>query len=132
MLVIITSLILVLNSASYISYASDSGDFFAQYSGSTEASWGYKPNCTFTINKIVDNRFRGRFAASNLGSYSFNEAVEGKAYTSGNSITCIFTVKFYNNRYYSNIVATVNMLEGTCECFCVGSWHMEDFVMIIN
>ena len=129
MLVIITSLILVLNSASYISYASDSGDFFAQYSGSTEASWGYKPNCTFTINKIVDNRFRGRFAASNLGSYSFNEAVEGKAYTSGNSITCIFTVKFYNNRYYSNIVATVNMLEGTCECFCVGSWHMEDFVM---
>ena len=40
MLVIITSLILVLNSASYISYASDSGDFFAQYSGSTTASWG--------------------------------------------------------------------------------------------
>ena len=57
MLVIITSLILVLNSASYISYASDSGDFFAQYSGSTEASWGYKPNCTFTVTKIVNNKF---------------------------------------------------------------------------
>ena len=57
MLVIITSLKLVLNSASYISYASDSGDFFAQYSGSTTASWGYKPNCTFTVNKIVGDKF---------------------------------------------------------------------------
>lgn len=46
-----------LNSASYISYASDSGDFFAQYSGSTEASWGYKLNCTFTVNKIVGDKF---------------------------------------------------------------------------
>lgn len=77
MLVIITSLILVLNSASYISYASDSGDFFAQYSGSTEASWGYKPNCTFTVEKIVDNRFIGEFAALNLGTYSFNEKISG-------------------------------------------------------
>lgn len=33
MLVIITSLILVLNSASYISYASDSGDFLLNTAG---------------------------------------------------------------------------------------------------
>lgn len=77
MLVIITSLILVLNSASYISYASDSGDFFAQYSGSTEASWGYKPNCKFTLNSIKENRFKGEFAADRLGVYSFNENVSG-------------------------------------------------------
>lgn len=25
--------------------------FYAQYSGSTTSDWGYKPNCTFTINK---------------------------------------------------------------------------------
>ena len=26
-------------------------EYYAQCSGSTDASWGYKPNCTFTINK---------------------------------------------------------------------------------
>ena len=26
-------------------------EVLAQYSGSTTASYGYKPNCTFTINK---------------------------------------------------------------------------------
>ena len=30
---------------------------YAQYSGSTTASWGYKPNCTFTVNKIVGDKF---------------------------------------------------------------------------
>ena len=29
--------------------------FYAQYSGSTDASWGYSPYCTFTIDKIVNN-----------------------------------------------------------------------------
>ena len=36
-------------------------DFYAQYSGSTDAGWGYSPYCTFTINKIVGNRFSGPF-----------------------------------------------------------------------
>lgn len=43
--------------------------FYAQYSGSTDASWGYKPYCTFTINKIVGNRFRGTFSAQNMDSF---------------------------------------------------------------
>ncbi len=107
-------------------------DYYVQYSGSTDASWGYHPNCTFTVEKIVDNRFIGEFAALNLGTYSFSEKISGKVYTSNDSFTCSFTVKFYNNRYYSNVVATVYPYEGKCECFCVGSWHMEDFVMIIN
>lgn len=29
--------------------------FYAQYSGSTSASWGYNPYCTFTIDEIVNN-----------------------------------------------------------------------------
>lgn len=45
-------------------------DFYAQYSGSTTASYGYKPNCTFTVNKIVDDKFRGSFSATNLGKYN--------------------------------------------------------------
>lgn len=104
-------------------------DYYVQYSGSTDASWGYHPNCTFTVEKIVDNRFIGEFAALNLGTYSFSEKISGKVYTSNDSFTCSFTVKFYNNRYYSNVVATVYPYEGKCECFCVGSWHLEDFTM---
>lgn len=46
-------------------------EYYAQYSGSTEASWGYKPYCTFTVTKIVNNKFTGRFSAANLGQYSF-------------------------------------------------------------
>lgn len=102
---------------------------YAQYSGSTEASWGYKPYCTFTVNKIVNNKFIGRFSATNLGQYSFDEAVSGNVTFGTNSFSCIFTVRFYNNRYYSNIVATIDKINGTCECFCEGSWHLEDFVM---
>ena len=50
-------------------------EYYAQYSGSTEASWGYKPYCTFTVTKIVNNKFTGRFSAANLGQYSFDKAV---------------------------------------------------------
>lgn len=45
-------------------------DFYVQYSGSTTASCGYNPDCTFTINKIVGNKFRGSFSATNLGKYN--------------------------------------------------------------
>lgn len=102
---------------------------YAQYSGSTEASWGYKPYCTFMVNKIVNNKFVGRFSASNLGQYSFDEAVSGSVTFGTNSFSCTFTVKFYNNRYYTNITATVDKINGTCECICKGSWHWEDFIM---
>lgn len=44
-------------------------EVLAQYSGSTTASYGYKPYCTFTINKIVGNRFRGTFSVQNMDSF---------------------------------------------------------------
>lgn len=47
----------------------DTNNYYAQYSGSTSASWGYNPNCTFTIDKIVGNRFRGTFSAQNMDSF---------------------------------------------------------------
>lgn len=119
----------MISTSAMLCYAQTSENFYAQYSGSTDASWGYKPYCTFTINRIENNVFRGRFSASNLGSYSFDEPVSGKVYFGQNSLTCVFTVNFYNGRYYSNITATIDKLEGTCECFCSGSWHLEDFVM---
>ena len=55
---IIVSVILVLSvmsSAGNMLCYAQTDDFYAQYSGSTDASWGYKPNCTFTINEIVNN-----------------------------------------------------------------------------
>ena len=107
----------------------DDSEYYAQYSGSTDASWGYKPYCTFTITKIVNNKFIGRFSATNLGQYSFDKSVNGSVTFGKNSFTCSFTVKFYNDRYYSNITATVDKIDGTCECFCEGSWHLEDFIM---
>ncbi len=126
-LIVFVMLISNLSNNSIIANAED--NYYAQYSGSTQASWGYNPNCTFTINKIVNGRFSGRFAASNLGSYNFDEAISGTVYTSGDTFTCVFTVHFYNNNYYSNMLITVHPFDGYCDCFCVGSWHMEDFTM---
>ena len=56
-------------------YANDSQ---ITYSGSTTASYGYKPDCTFTIDKIVDNKFRGSFSATNLGAYNVSQKVQTK------------------------------------------------------
>ena len=44
-------------------------EVLAQYSGSTTVSYGYKPYCTFTINKIVGNRFSGTFSSQNMDSF---------------------------------------------------------------
>lgn len=73
-------------------------DELISYSGSTTASWGYTPHCTFTLTNVKNSRFRGIFIASNLGNYSFSENVEGVFYSSNHSFTCIFTVNFYNNK----------------------------------
>lgn len=54
-------------------YADDSDNVYCQYTGSTTASWGYKPNCTFTVNKIVGDKFKGSFVATNLGSYNLSK-----------------------------------------------------------
>lgn len=48
-------------------------EVLAQYSGSTTASYGYKPNCTFTVNKIVNDKFRGSFSAQNINPYNFTQ-----------------------------------------------------------
>ena len=107
----------------------DTKECYAQYSGSTTASWGYKPDCTFTITKIAGNKFKGTFSAQNIGKYSFSESISGTVTKGSESFTCYFKVFFYNNMYYSNIIATVYPYEGKCECFCEGSWHLVDFIM---
>ncbi|MDD6603565.1 MAG: hypothetical protein PUE73_04445 [Eubacteriales bacterium] len=68
-ILIILCIVLVISTSPFVSFADDTNDFYAQYSGSTDASWGYKPYCTFTINKIVGNRFRGTFSAQNMDSF---------------------------------------------------------------
>ncbi len=125
----ILCIVLVISTSPFVSLGNEENDFYAQYSGSTSAGWGYTPNCTFTINKIAGNRFRGTFSAQNIDKYSFTENVSGIVTSNEEKFTCYFRVNFYNNRYYSNIIATIDKLNGTCECFCSGSWHMEDFIM---
>lgn len=62
-------------------------EVLAQYSGSTTASYGYKPNCTFTVNKIVNDKFRGSFSATNLGRYNISQSVKGNVYENYDSFT---------------------------------------------
>lgn len=64
------SVILMLSIIPLTVYADDSDNVYCQYIGSTTANWGYKPNCTFTVNKIVGDKFRGSFSATNLGKYN--------------------------------------------------------------
>lgn len=74
---LILSVLILLTSISPITVFAEQQDILAQYSGSTTANYGYKPNCKFTLNSIKENRFRGKFAADSLGVYSFNENVSG-------------------------------------------------------
>ena len=67
---IILSIIIILNLSPFNALAEiDCNDFYAQYSGTTQASYGYNPDCTFTITKIIDNKFTGRFSAQNMDSF---------------------------------------------------------------
>lgn len=63
------SVILMLSIIPLTVYADDSDNVYCRYTGSTTASWGYKPNCTFTVNKIVNNKFIGRFSVINFEKY---------------------------------------------------------------
>lgn len=101
-------------------------EVLAQYSGSTTASYGYKPNCTFTVNKIVDDKFRGTFSATNLGIYNISQSVEGQVYENYDSFTCVFSLDSY---YNTSFVITVYPFEGYCECISSGTWHFVDFRM---
>lgn len=63
---ILLSLFVLITTIPTVPVFADEQDILAQYNGSTTASYGYKPNCTFTVNKIVNNKFIGRFTAMNL------------------------------------------------------------------
>lgn len=107
-------------------YANDSEGVYCQYTGSTTASWGYKPNCTFTVNKIVGDKFKGSFVATNLGSYNLSKQVEGTVYKDINSFTCQFSILEYYDTWFSILV---HPYQGYCQCVTAGNWHFEDFEM---
>ena len=107
-------------------YADDSEGVYCQYTGSTTASWGYKPNCTFTVNKIVGDKFKGSFVATNLGSYNLSKQVEGTVYKDINSFTCQFSIPEYYDTWFSILV---HPYQGYCQCVTAGNWHFEDFEM---
>ncbi len=54
---LILSVLILLTSISPITVFAEQQDILAQYTGCTTASYGYKPNCTFTVNKIVGDKF---------------------------------------------------------------------------
>ena len=124
---IILSIIIILNLSPFNALAEiDSNDFYAQYSGTTQASYGYNPDCTFTITKIIDDRFTGYFSATGLGRYNINQDVKGIVYSGASSFTCIFSL---SNYYNTSFVITVYPNEGYCRCITSGDWHFEDFEM---
>lgn len=121
------TIVIIISSVS-VAFVAKAEDYIARYTGSTQSN-GMNISCTFQINEIADNRFRGVFSDSGTGIYDFSENIEGNYYRSGDKITCIFHVSFYNNRYYSDVCVTIRPYEGTANCFCVGSWHFENFEM---
>lgn len=114
------SVILMLSIIPLTVYADDSDNVYCQYTGSTTTSWGYKPNCTFTVNKIVGDKFKGSFVATNLGSYNLSKQVEGTVYKSINSFTCQFSIPEYYNTWFSILV---HPYQGYCQCVTAGNWH---------
>lgn len=54
---LILSVLILLASISPITVFAEQQDILAQYTGSTTASLEYKPYCTFTVTKIVNNKF---------------------------------------------------------------------------
>lgn len=95
---LILSVLIFLTSIAPITvFAEDNQDALAQYTGSTTASYGFKPDCTFTINKIVDSKFRGTFSATNLGRYNISQSVKGNVYKNYDSFTCTFSLENYYN-----------------------------------
>lgn len=74
-LYVIFSVLILIETTPTCAFAAQNNDY-AQYSGATVSN-GYNVNCTFTITKIVNNRFRGAFSATGIGQYSFNENSSG-------------------------------------------------------
>lgn len=129
--VIIAAIIIIQNVLFGITvYANDTtNNYIYKYSGVTHSN-GYNVTCTLTVTQINGERFRGTFSAEGISIYSFtNKPISGNVVTGENLITFVFQVKFYNDRYYSNVYTTISPYEGTADCFCFGSWHLEDFKM---
>lgn len=129
--IIISAIIIIHNILFGITvYASDTtNDYIYKYSGVTHSN-GYNVTCTLTVTQINGERFRGTFSAEGISIYSFtNKPISGNVVTGEDLITFVFQVKFYNDRYYSNVYTTISPYEGTADCFCFGSWHLEDFKM---
>ena len=129
--VIIAAIIIIQNVLFGITvYANDTtNNYIYKYSGVTHSN-GYNVTCTLTVTQINGERFRGTFSAEGISIYSFtNKPISGNVVTGADLITFVFQVKFYNDRYYSNVYTTISPYEGTADCFCFGSWHLEDFKM---
>ena len=88
------TIVIIISSVS-VAFVAKAEDYIARYTGSTQSN-GMNISCTFQINEIADNRFRGVFSDSGTGIYDFSENIEGNYYRSGDKITCIFHVSFYN------------------------------------
>lgn len=121
---IILSLIIISVNIPY-AYA-DNESVIGVYTGSTTASYGYKPNCVFTINRMVNGKFRGQFSASNLGNYNINQTVEGTVYYGSSDLTMYFSLSGYFN---TSFIMTLYPYEGRCHCITSGSFHFEEFDM---
>lgn len=129
--VIIAAIIIIQNVLFGITvYANDTtNDYIYKYSGVTHSN-GYNVTCTLTVTQINGERFRGTFSAEGISIYGFtNKPISGNVVTGEDLITFVFQVKFYNDRYCSNVYTTISPYEGTADCFCFGSWHLEDFKM---
>ncbi|MGN0531542.1 MAG: hypothetical protein ACI4IN_01950 [Eubacterium sp.] len=127
---IIVGIIVVQSCMSTITiYANDTNDYIYRYSGVTHSN-GYNVTCTLVVTQIYEDRFRGTFSAEGISIYSFsNKPIYGNVVFGKDLLTFVFQVRFYNDRYYSNIYATISPYEGVADCFCAGSWHLEDFKM---
>ena len=123
-LAIILSLIIISVNIPY-AYA-DNESVIGVYTGTTTASYGYHPNCSFSINRIVNGKFRGQFSASNLGSYNVNQAVEGTVYYGNSDLSMHFSLSGYFN---TSFIMTLYPYEGRCHCITSGSFHFEEFDM---
>lgn len=76
--------------------------------------WGpYSAYCTFTVDQMVGNRFRGSFTVTNIPIPYVNTNVEGSFVGGDKSLTFMFSDSSY---YNANFVFTAKLNEGRCIC----------------
>ena len=67
LLCVLIAIVIIISSVS-IAFVAKAEDYIARYTGSTQSN-GMNISCTFQINEIADNRFRGTFSAQNMDSF---------------------------------------------------------------